>query len=111
MMRAFDVKTGNVLWKFQTGFQIAAGPSVYSVNGIEYVAITVGGTTTSSSGGTVASQLQVFNLGGSQTQSTGSDVLDPEAVERDGGAQAPRRRRTWPRVGARAPRGSCRPGR
>jgi PQQ-dependent dehydrogenase (methanol/ethanol family) len=71
VLRAFDAKTGNVLWKFQTGFQIAAGASIYSVNGTEYVAITVGGTTTSSSGGTVASQLQVFSLGGSQTQSTG----------------------------------------
>jgi outer membrane protein assembly factor BamB len=71
VLRAFDAKTGEVLWKFQTGFQIASGPSVYSVNGTEYVAVTIGGTTTSSSGGTVASQLQVFGLGGSQTQSTG----------------------------------------
>jgi len=70
-LRAFDAKTGNVLWKFQTGFQIASGPSVYSVNGTEYLAVTVGGTVTSSSGGTVASQLQVFGLGGSSTQSTG----------------------------------------
>jgi len=71
ILRAFDLKNGNVLWKFQTGFQIAAGASIYSVNGTEFVAITVGGTTTSSSGGTVASQLQVFTLGASQTQSTG----------------------------------------
>jgi PQQ-dependent dehydrogenase (methanol/ethanol family) len=70
-LRAFDAKSGNVLWKFQTGFQIASGASIYSVNGTEYVAITVGGTTTSSNGGTVASQLQVFALGASQTQSTG----------------------------------------
>jgi alcohol dehydrogenase (cytochrome c) len=68
-LRAFDVKSGEVLWKFQTGRQIAAGPTVYSVGGKEYVAITVGGTVTSSNGGTVASQLQVFALGGSQTQS------------------------------------------
>src|SRR5262249_57337436 len=68
-LRAFDAKTGTVLWKFQTGRQVAAGPSIYAVNGKEYVAITVGGTTTSSSGGTVASQLQVFALGGSSTQS------------------------------------------
>jgi alcohol dehydrogenase (cytochrome c) len=68
-LRAFDVKTGKVLWTFQTGFQIADGPSVYSVNGTEYIAIGVGGTTTSSSGGTVASQVQVFSLGGSSTQS------------------------------------------
>ncbi len=70
-LRAFDARTGKVLWTFQTGYQIAAGPTIYSVNGTEYVAITVGGTTTSSSGGTVASQLQVFGLGASQTQSTG----------------------------------------
>ena len=30
-LRAFDAKSGTVLWKFQTGRQIAAGPTVYSV--------------------------------------------------------------------------------
>jgi hypothetical protein len=68
-LRAFDVKSGNVLWKFQTGRQIAAGPSVYAIDGKEYVAITIGGTATSSGGGTIASQLQVFALGGSSQQS------------------------------------------
>jgi PQQ-dependent dehydrogenase (methanol/ethanol family) len=70
VLRVFDVKTGQVLWTFQTGYQIAAGPSIYAVNGTEYIAIGVGGTTTSSSGGTVAAQIQVFDLGASQTQST-----------------------------------------
>lgn len=69
VLRAFDARTGKVLWTFQTGHQIAAGPSIYSVDGTEYVAITVGGTPTSSLGGT-ATQLQVFALGGSSTQST-----------------------------------------
>ena len=68
VLRAFDLKTGKVLWSFQTGAQIASGASLYSVGGKEYVAITVGGTPTSSGGGT-ASQLQVFGLGGSQQQS------------------------------------------
>jgi len=68
-LRAFDVKTGKVLWTFQTGFQIAAGPSIYAVNGTQYVAIAIGGTATSSSGGTVASQIHVFSLGGSHDQS------------------------------------------
>ena len=63
-----------MLWTFQTGYQIAAGPTVYAVNGTEYIAIGVGGTTTSSSGGTVASQIQVFDLGGSQTQSTATVI-------------------------------------
>jgi hypothetical protein len=69
VLRAFNTKTGKVLWTFQTGFQIADGPSIYSIGGKEYVAIGVGGTPTSSSGGTVASQVQVFALGGSSAQS------------------------------------------
>jgi alcohol dehydrogenase (cytochrome c) len=67
-LRAFDSKTGKILWKFQTGHQIAAGPTIFSAGGDEYIAITVGGTPTSSGGG-VFSQLQVFKLGGTQTQS------------------------------------------
>ena len=68
VLRAFDLKTGTVLWTFQTGRQIAAGPTVFSAGGKQFVAITVGGTPTSSSGG-LASQLQVFSLGGSKAES------------------------------------------
>ena len=68
VLRAFDTKTGKILWTFQTGHQIASGPSLYSVNGKEYLAITVGGTPTSSGGGT-ATELQVYALGGSSKQS------------------------------------------
>jgi PQQ-dependent dehydrogenase (methanol/ethanol family) len=68
VLRAFDLKSGKVLWTFQTGGQIASGASVYSVGGKEYVAITVGGTPTSSGGGTL-SQLQVFALGASKQES------------------------------------------
>ena len=68
VFRAFDLKTGKVLWTFQTGHQIAAGASIYSVDGKEYIAITSGGTPTSSGGG-IASELQIFTLGASQKQS------------------------------------------
>jgi alcohol dehydrogenase (cytochrome c) len=68
VLRAFDLKRGKVLWTFQTGGQIASGASLYSVGGKEYVAITVGGTPTSSGGGTL-SQLQVFAIGGSKQES------------------------------------------
>jgi PQQ-dependent dehydrogenase (methanol/ethanol family) len=68
VLRAFDVKTGKVLWTFQTGHQLASGVTVYSVGGKEYLALTSGGTPTSSGGGT-ASELQVFALGASQKQS------------------------------------------
>ena len=40
------------------------GPAIYSVDGKEYIAITSGGTPTSSNGG-IASELQIFALGGS----------------------------------------------
>lgn len=68
VLRAFDLKTGKILRTFQTGHQIAGGASIYSVNGTEYVAITSGGTPTSSNGG-IASELQVFALDASGTQS------------------------------------------
>jgi alcohol dehydrogenase (cytochrome c) len=68
VLRAFDVRSGKVLWTFQTGHQIASGASLFSIGGKEYLAITVGGTPTSSGGGT-ATELQVFTLGGSSSQS------------------------------------------
>jgi len=80
-LRAFDLKTGKVLWKFQTGSPIAAGPSVYSVDGTEYVAIAVGGTPTSSNGGTAA-QLQVFALARSNGESP-TRSLSAAAQHRD----------------------------
>ena len=84
VLRAFDVKTGKVLWTFQTGHPIAAGPSIYSVGGTEYVAITVGGTPTSSNGGT-ATQLQVFALGHANA------ALSPRALQAVAERTAPAR--------------------
>jgi PQQ-dependent dehydrogenase (methanol/ethanol family) len=66
-LRAFDLKTGNVLWKFQTGRQIASGPSIFSVGGKQYIAVTLGGSPTSSNGG-VLPGLMVFALGGDKTE-------------------------------------------
>jgi len=80
VLRAFDLKTGQILWKFQTGAQIAAGASIFEVDGKEYVAISSGGTPTSSNGGT-ATTLQVFGFGGSQTQSAPPANLPAFAVK------------------------------
>lgn len=77
ILRALDTKTGSILWQFQTGYQIASGPSIFRLDGKEYIAITTGGTPTSSYGGTAA-RLDVFALGGDQTQST-PPVLTPPA--------------------------------
>jgi PQQ-dependent dehydrogenase (methanol/ethanol family) len=64
ILRAFSTKTGTVLWTFKAGPPIASGPTIFSIGGTEYVAITVGGTPTSSGGG-IAAQLMVFALGAS----------------------------------------------
>jgi PQQ-dependent dehydrogenase (methanol/ethanol family) len=68
VLRAFDTKSGKVLWTFQTGHQIAAGPTIFSVGGKEYLAISSGGSPTSSGGGS-ATELQVFTLDASQKAS------------------------------------------
>jgi quinohemoprotein ethanol dehydrogenase len=40
---AYDAKTGEQLWRFQTGFGAEAPPMVYEVDGDEYIAIAAGG--------------------------------------------------------------------
>jgi len=40
---AIDGRTGEILWKFQTGFGADAPPVVYEVDGVEYIAIFTGG--------------------------------------------------------------------
>jgi len=39
---AFDTKTGQLLWQYDTGSPIAAPPAVYNVDGVEYVAVASG---------------------------------------------------------------------
>src|SRR5439155_6172418 len=73
-----DTRTGNVLWSFQTGFQVASGASIYENGGKEFVAITLGGTPTSSFGGT-ASQLMVFALKGDAAQLPAPALRPPGA--------------------------------
>jgi alcohol dehydrogenase (cytochrome c) len=86
-LRAFDLKTGKLLWKFQTGRQIAAGPSIYSVAGKQYVAITIGGSPTSSNGG-VLPGLMVFGLGGDKTEFPPPNNLPPFRSVQSAGAEA-----------------------
>jgi quinohemoprotein ethanol dehydrogenase len=40
---AYDAKTGQELWKFNTGSGVFSSPSVYMVNGEEFVAVASGG--------------------------------------------------------------------
>ena len=40
---AYDAKTGELLWKFNTGAGVFSSPSVYMVNGEEFVTVASGG--------------------------------------------------------------------
>jgi alcohol dehydrogenase (cytochrome c) len=40
---AFDAKSGQLLWKFNTGSGVFGSPSVYLVNGEQFVAVASGG--------------------------------------------------------------------
>ena len=40
--RAFDAKTGSVLWEFKTNSGITGVPSSYSVDGVQYIAVQAG---------------------------------------------------------------------
>jgi len=88
LLRGFDTRTGKMLWTFQTGFQIASGPSIYSVGGKQYIAITVGGTPTSSNGGQ-ATRIQVFALDGSKQQSPPPTNLPPLLRQTAGSTNPP----------------------
>jgi len=59
-VNALDVKTGNVVWTFQTsGNNVQAAPSIFRVDGKEYIVFTTGGP---------KPKVHVFGLGGDKTQ-------------------------------------------
>jgi alcohol dehydrogenase (cytochrome c) len=100
-LRAFNLKTGKVLWSFDTTRPIASGPTIFSAGGKEYVAVTVGGTPTSSNGG-VASWMDVFALpGGKRSLSNVASTAHP--VTTDAGFARPRAQAAVAAAGA-APR-------
>src|SRR6185437_4492002 len=42
-LSAYNVRTGDELWKFQTGWGVGAPPMTYEVDGVQYVAVAAGG--------------------------------------------------------------------
>jgi alcohol dehydrogenase (cytochrome c) len=65
-LNALDIKAGKIVWSFQTGAPIAAAPTIYSRDGKEYIAVSVGGGGTV--GGGKIAKLLVFALGGDKNQ-------------------------------------------
>ncbi len=62
--KAYDAKTGNVLWQWQTGLPINAPSMTYDVNGVQYVAVDAGGHGYLSGAQGNADALWVFSLKG-----------------------------------------------
>ncbi|WP_169306633.1 pyrroloquinoline quinone-dependent dehydrogenase [Cohnella pontilimi] len=59
-INALDIKAGKVIWTFQTsGDNVQAAPSIFTVDGKEYIVFTTGGT---------KPKVHVFGLGGDKTQ-------------------------------------------
>jgi alcohol dehydrogenase (cytochrome c) len=44
MFDAFDTKSGNLLWQFQTGAGVNAAPMTYEIDGEQYIAVASGGS-------------------------------------------------------------------
>jgi PQQ-dependent dehydrogenase (methanol/ethanol family) len=103
LVRAFELKTGKVLWSFNTGRPIASGPTIFSDGGKEYIAVTVGGTATSSNGG-VASWLQVFALAGARSTRLPANAATTSHPVTTIVAAAPARRSSAKVVAAAKPR-------
>jgi len=73
-INALDIKAGKVIWTFQTsGNNIQAAPSIFTVDGKEYLTFTTGGT---------KPKVHVFGLGGDKTQGAAG------TAETGGGHQA-----------------------
>lgn len=66
-LHAIDTSTGKMLWSFGVGAEVAAAPTIYTIDDKEYIALCVGGTSTSGGGGG-QSRIEVFTLGGDQQQ-------------------------------------------
>lgn len=70
-VKALDTATGEIVWEFQTeGKTISAAPSIFKVDGKQYIMITSAGNDP---------QIFVFALGGDETQAEGgeSEAVDP----------------------------------
>jgi alcohol dehydrogenase (cytochrome c) len=78
-IHAIDTSSGDMLWTFGVGGEVATAPTVYMIDGQEYIALTVGGTSTS---GNIPTQslIEVFALGGNtQELAPATPVATPAA--------------------------------
>lgn len=63
---AFDAKTGDTRWKANLGLAGAAAPVVYTIKGVQYIAVAIGGSglTSSNNFGPIGSRVVALKLDG-----------------------------------------------
>jgi plastocyanin len=89
--QAYDAKTGDLLWQFQTGAAGAAGnPSTYEIDGEQYVAVPAGNAVWAFKlGGTLASRpapkMQEARNSPFRGPIEDTTVIETAALEKDGG--------------------------
>jgi alcohol dehydrogenase (cytochrome c) len=59
--KAFDDKTGKVLWEINLGAPVSGYPVTFAVNGKQYVAVTTGSSLVAGSAGRMTPELQPSN--------------------------------------------------
>ena len=82
---AFDAKTGELLWKFNTGAGVFSSPSMYMVNGEQFVTVGVGRRRARPAGRRSDSQLraaEVVSMPTSHFAFAGSSISQCERHER-----------------------------
>jgi alcohol dehydrogenase (cytochrome c) len=84
-VQALDAKTGELLWKFQTGSGINASPITYEQGGTQYLAILsgLGGDPSFYFKGPKGGMLWVFALGGGSPAGAAAEGagINPEPIE------------------------------
>ena len=68
VLYAMNARTGRTVWEGHLGLAFGSAPIVYTVNGVEYVAVALGGSasTASSHLGKIGAKLVVLKLGGTR---------------------------------------------
>ena len=66
ILYAMNAQTGKTVWEGKLGLAFGTAPIVYTINGVEYVAVTLGGSasTASSQLGKIGARVVVLKLGG-----------------------------------------------
>ncbi len=81
VLKAYDARTGKVVWQWQTGYANNAPAMTYEVNGVQYVAIDAGGAGYLPGSSAAADALWVFSLKGAPNGRSIAQAAAPPAID------------------------------